>query len=274
MAGVYLRDAAGLRPVLVTEAGKWWADGMPAEEIFYAHPQPDLPGRARVIWGPRLFGQVTLEAEFSAAAVHRAAAAAPRASRPPAVEERPMAGHEVVSRLIELQTRRQELAAALAGWRHDPPQVRYAGYVTGQLAFSLGRAGPLAEHSSVATAERLHAWAQSLPAEQRRVILREPRQLRDAAATTPAADRPEAGASGEEDRRADYHAPPERGGPMQEGVVVWARGAAESPRRAVDTGLCWGWSAVAAGLALYLAFVVRHGWKLLTGEVWGTWTRS
>jgi hypothetical protein len=265
MAGFYLRDAAGLRPVLVTEEGKWWAAGQQAQEIYYTHSQPDIPG-ARVIWGERLFGETVIEAQFSGSSVVRAARRRPLKPPDIASPEQRMEAHDVVTRLVGLQTRREALAAALAGWSHDPPKVRYRGYVSGQLAFSLGRAGPLAEQLSVSTAERLQQWAEALPAEQRRLVFQEPRELKGVRVATEAQARA-GGAAEDADRRADYQAPPERG-PVQEGVAVWRRAQRPRPQRGAGSGLRWGLTTAALGLVAYLTAVGRQWWRIFSGEVW------
>lgn len=269
MAGLYLRDKHGLRPVLLTEEGKWWTAGRPAAEIYYSHAQPEIPG-ARVIWGPRLFGEVELEARFASRAVTRAAAAGPIQAAPAAAAtERRMETHEVVSRLVRLQARRQELTAALAAWQHRPPPVRYEGYVHGSLAFSLGRAGPLAEEQSVSTAKKLQRWADDLPVQQRRLVLRETRELKGVEAAIPAQDSLAAGGPGDGDRRTDYQAPPERG-PVQEGVAVWQRVAARAGEAAPGVDYRWSLVAIAVGLGLYLAVIGRGWWHEFNHEVWRT----
>ena len=265
MAGFYLRDGAGLRPVLVTEEGKWWTGGQPAQEIYYTHSQPDIPG-AKVIWGERLFGETVVEAQFSGSSVVRAAQRRPLQPPTAAAPEQRMEAHDVLTRLVQLQTQREALTAALASWRHDPPAVRYSGHVRGQLAFSLGRAGPLAEQLSVATAERLQQWAEALPAEQRRLVFEEPRKLKGVAAATAAQAR-EAGEAADADRRADYQAPPERG-PVQEGLTVWQAAARLRSRQLANARIEWGLAAAMLGLVAYLTAVGRQWWRLYTGEVW------
>ncbi len=267
MAGFYLRDHSGLRPVLTTRRDGWWTAGQPASEIYYAHSLPDIPG-ARVIWGAHLFGSVELEAQFSGSAVTRAARTAP--VQPPArMEQQRMQGHDVVSRLVQLQERRRQLAAALARWQHQQPGVRYEGRMRGRLAFSLGEAGPLAEEHSMALAENLESWAQELPSKQQQLLFREPRELKGVEVATPAEDIRPPEAEGEEDRRTDYQPPPERG-PVREGVTVWELVVTELQRPVAHRRQNWGLIAAATGLGIYV-LVIGWGWRReFNHEVWKT----
>ena len=86
---------------------------------------------------------------------------------------------------MRLQARRQELQAALERSRYGSAPVPYKGYLSHQLSFTLGKAGPLAEEQSVATASQLYEWAESLPPAQKGLIYRERRALKGVEAITP-----------------------------------------------------------------------------------------
>jgi len=266
MAGLYLRDRqGGLRQILVTEEGKWWVDGALAEERFYTHTQPDIPG-AQVIWGNKLFGEVWLEARFDGGVLRQAARQKARDVSRLDLREKTMEAHEVVSRLVRLQARRQELQAALERSRYGSVPVPYNGYMRDQLAFTLGKAGPLAEEQSVATASQLYEWAESLPPAQKGLIYRERRELKGVEAITPEREF-SGGEEGESERSADYQPPPERGGPVEEGASLWVR--QENRHQILSrTSLQWGLVSAATGLFLYLCAVGRQWWRLFNGKVW------
>ena len=80
MCGLYLEDELGLLTPILTSGEREWEtrQGTGVAEIFYAHPQPDIP-EARVIWGDRLFGEVWLRARFTGESVRRALSRAPSA---------------------------------------------------------------------------------------------------------------------------------------------------------------------------------------------------
>ena len=266
MAGLYLRDRqGGLRQILVTEEGKWWVEGALAEERFYTHTQPDIP-EARVIWGNKLFGEVWLEARFDGGALRRAVRQKARPASQLDSREQAMDSHEVVSRLVRLQTRRQELQATLERSRYGSVPVPYKGYLRQQLAFTLGKAGPLAEEQSVATANQLYEWAESLPPAQKGLIYRERRALKGVEAISPEQEF-SSGEEGESERSVDYQPPPERGGPVEEGVSVWVR-EGTMPKMLSSKDLQWGLVTAATGLFLYLCAVGRQWWRLFNGKVW------
>jgi len=267
MAGLYLRDRRGeLRQILVTEDGRWWAEGAPAEERFYTHPQPDIPG-ARVIWGPRLFGTVWLETWFDAAELRRAVRRRPQNAAALQVRENPMQTHEVVSALVQLHQLREELEAKLERHRYGIVPVRYAGYLSRQLAFTLGSAGPLAEERSAIASSQLHAWAESLPAFQRDLIFSPSRALKGVEAATPERFYEGGGAEAERDRRADYQPPPERG--IGEGVGIAGERHLGVPLAApIRHSVPWELFGLSTMLVLYLTLIGRQWWRLFTGKVW------
>ncbi len=262
MAGLYLRDATGaMRPVLVTGEGPWRTGGERAEVRYYAHSQPDIPG-AEIIWGPVLFGELWLEAEFSAGQIQ--SAQQHRAVDLPAARELPMEAHQVVSRLVRLQERRQELSAQLERVKPLAEIPRYKGYITGRLAFTLGRAGRLAESESQQLSENLHQWANKLPAADRELVFHPPRQLKGVEAAV-AARALVAGGKGDADRQKDYLPPPDR-------QAVGADNAAGQKVSAfllarVQQASWMLWSALAA-LFLYAGFSGHRWWLLFKAEEW------
>ena len=272
MCGLYVQDASGvLRPVITTGEEQWSTPGeTPAQEIFYAHPQPDIPG-ARVIWGERLFGKVTLRARFSAAAV-QAAIGAPRLSEPRSAKwsEAPMEFHRAVSRLAMLQEKRRELQRALAATAIPGDlNIRYGGRpVSSPLAYTLGRVGPLTSETEIEIPEKIQQWARALPPQQRQLILREARHLKGWSAATAAGEAVET-ASGEEDRRADYRPPAERGRGAGESSRQAIRGTVRSRSRAVSVAE-W------LGLVAILAYATGAGfqwWRVFSGDG-GGWRRA
>ena len=56
-----------------------------------------------------------------------------------------METHLVVSRLAQLERERGELTRRLEARRRPVQDVRYQGAINGRLAFTLGKAGALAE---------------------------------------------------------------------------------------------------------------------------------
>ena len=267
MAGLYLRDPAGrLRQVLVSSERFWRAGERPAQEIFYTHPQPDIPG-AQVIWGPHLFGEIWLEADFSGSALRRAARGRPVDNAALEIREKPMRVHEITGRLVQLQKRLEALALALEkGHPGMGFEDRFKGYATSRLAFTLGKAAPLGEEQSIEVAARLHKWASSLPSAHKELVFGPPRSLKGVNSATPA-KRFESGESTEEDRRANYQPPPERGlGEAAEGSMVRAAGLQRGLLK--HRGVAWGlWGGV-LGLAFYVGISGRQWWRLFNGKVW------
>ena len=180
MAGLYLQDpGGGLRPaILTTDAFNWQADDAPAQEIFYSHSVPDIPG-AKVIWGEHLFGELWLQVEFSGEAISAAAANSDLPS-PAEVESSPMEFHQIVSRLVLLETRRDLIAEQLsAGEKGHDAFPRYGGARSSAsiAAFTLGRAGRLNEGTNTRASERLQTWTRQLPSQVRELVLGPQRSL-------------------------------------------------------------------------------------------------
>ena len=270
MAGLYVEwSDGGLGPVTTTGEGSWkLGEGergpATAEEIYYTHPQPDIPG-ARVIWGEKLFGEVWLSVRFSAEDVRAAGNRGAAHQRLPRNwgKDQPMEFHLVIGRLVHLQEERRRLARTL-GQRHSErePYLRFRGTHRSPIAYSLGRSEPLSEEQeSVASSARLVRWVKQLPSEDRELVLRPGRQLKGVSAATPreVASRSE---TGREDRRLDYQPPRDLG--AQRGRQVTDVFAVE--RLAARTGpevRLW----VAFGLlAAYTGAAFHRWWKLFRGE--------
>ena len=269
MAGLYLRDGSGLRQVLVTGEGDWWAGQERAQGIYYTHDQPDIPG-AGVIWGSQFFGEVSLQAAFDAAALRQVAR---RPARQAAldVQVEPMESHLVVSNLVQLQQRRGELAQLLQrGQSSGKPIERYKGYVRSRLAFTLGHAAPFVEKQGSNIAEQLHEWAQTLAAVQQDLVFGERRELKGREAATKAREFEAGGGQSEGRRQRDYRGPPERGPGGEGGRGRGAAGGAGEAQYAVvvQKGLQTGLIIAILGLVLYLGGVCRQWWRLFSGKVW------
>ncbi len=270
MAGLYVEwSDGGMRPVVTTGEGTWQlAKGSPeqatAGEILYTHPQPDIP-EARVIWGEKLFGEIRLSVQFSAADVRAAGDRGPAGLRLPHDwgRDQPMDFHVSISRLVHLQEERRRLARVLEA-RHSElePYLRFGGAHISPIAYSLGRSEPLSEErESVASSARLVKWVKQLPSEDRALVLGPARQLKGASAATRQefASRSEAG---REDRRLDYQPPRDLGAqrrPATEVISVERLG----PRRDTDV-----LSLVAFGLlAAYTGAASHRWWKLFRGRI-------
>ena len=269
MAGLYLRDGGGrLRQVLVTGGKGWWAGEDPAQEIYYTHDQPDIPG-AQVIWGQQLFGKVELEGRFAAADLRQAQRQRSVNTGDLALQKKPMESHLVVASLVKLQNRRAELTQLLEKGRaaYDPTK-RYKGYVQSKLAFTLGHAAPFAEEEGIILAEQLDQWTQTLPALQQDLFFGERRELKGLEAATQAKELA-ASAAGEGRRRRDYQAPAERG-PGGQGGQGRAGGAGNTaPYSVVVTkGLQRGLILAIVALVFYLTGSCRTWWRLFNGKVW------
>lgn len=261
MAGLYVRDERGrLRPVLVTDEGPWRTDGNALAEVrFYSNDQPDIPG-AYVIWGDGLYGEVWLEAEFSADSIEGAGQR--RHVEWNQQGKQPMHTHQVISRIVRLQTRKKELNKELNGAPYPGDFPRYNGYVTNRLAFSLGRAGRLEERENQLKSEVLQKWVDRMPPEDQTLIFRPPRPLKGVEAAT-ARKSLEIGQTEEKgSRRKDYLPPPERGTARE--VALLPPSARFDPKK---TSAWWQWTAL-FGLVAYAAVLGRSWWQLYSDEVW------
>ena len=262
MAGLYVRDEQGrLRPVLVTDEGPWrTGENVLAEVRFYSNDQPDIPG-AYVIWGDGLYGEVWLEAEFSADSIGDAGQR--RFVEWNQQDVQPMQTHQVISRIVRLQARQKVLKNVLNVSPYSGEFPRYNGYVTNRLAFSLGRAGRLAESENQLKSEALQKWVERMPPEEQTLIFRPPRPLK-AVETATARKSLEVGQTEEKSsRRKDYLPPPERGTAAREVVVL----PASVRFNTKNTSAWWQWTAL-FGLVAYAAVLGRSWWQLYSDEVW------
>lgn len=262
MAGLYIRDGdGGMRPVLVTEEGLWRSGNAMAEVRYYAHSQPDIPG-AEVIWGDGLFGEVWLEAEFSARQMDQAQRR--QAVDLPPAREQQMDMHEVVSRLVQLQARHSELGGRLQRAQSNLDIPRYKGYISGRLAFTLGRAGRLTEKENKATSERLLAWADALPTAARDLVFRPPRELKGIEAVVESQEfKASSGAAA--DRKKDYLPPPERRSDGSEKHLLENASMVYGARVKKVEWLLW---ATFAGLLCYAFFSGHRWWLIFKAEEW------
>ena len=264
MAGLYVEwSDGGLRPVVTTGEGSWQRGKGTAEEIFYTHAHPDIPG-ARVIWGEKLFGEIWLSVQFSAADVRAAADRGPAGLRLPHKwgRDQPMDFHVSVSRLADLQEERRRLARVLEEKQSKlEPYLRFKGVLPSPIAYSLGRSEPLSEErENVASSARLVRWVKQLASEDRELVLRPARQLKGVSAATPRefASKSEAGG---EDRRLDYQPPRDLGAQPGRSVteIFFAEGLAT--RREPEVRL---WAALGL-LAAYTGAAFQWWWKLFRG---------
>lgn len=282
MAGLYLEDASGLRPIVTSTEDQGWEvasgpqAGQPVQSIFYAHTQPDLPS-AEVIWGPQLFGSVDLQVRFSSAAVTQALRTTAVAAALPGLRDRSMDFHEAVARLAGLQERRQELATRLsagAGQRDPQLRVQQDQQLPG-LSYTLGRAGPLAEATDLDVEQAMTAWARKLPAARQQMVFHEARQLRGPGAATAAepllTDAAATAAAVAADRRADYQPPQDHGQPGQgqgQGASGDGRGYLVTTTVAPSTGFLWRMTIFIAVLCLWTGLHGWRGWRIWQGVHW------
>ena len=272
MCGLYLEDELGLLTPILTSGERGWEprQGMGAAEIFYAHPQPDIPA-ARVIWGDRLFGEVWLRARFTGESVRRALSRAPsaRSLQPDQKWQRDsMEFDNALSRLVLLQEKRAELGRMLE--ENSGPRelfVRFSGpsaSVSSEvmpLAFTLGRAGPLSYEAEVRTSPQLQLWARSLPPRSREVIFRQARELKGWSEATAAVEFGFDG-GGEENRQADYQPPPERGpAPVGRRARRGGGGEEEDSDRFVLRGPVTPWLLLSV-LCLYVSGICGQWWRI------------
>jgi len=268
MAGLYVQESGGdLRSVIVTsEESLWQTEGGPAQEIFYTHSIPDIPG-AKVVWGDHLFGDFWLEKRFSRAAVADAAHKLDSVP-PPSAQPRSMEFHQVVSRLVSLENRRDHIVEQLGGSKRANIYPRYRGRLARPtVAFTLGRTAVLTEGVNTKTSERLQKWAQRLPVKQRELVLQPQRHLKGWQAATPAVilgDRPSA-SSTKEDRRLDYRPPPESSAGNHAVYVqpkAIPQGSRPQPVRQAWLGL------ITLFLASYFASASWQWWRLFNSTEW------
>lgn len=205
--GLYLKDAGGsLRPVLVSDDSWRTTDGR-ALEITYAHPVPDIPS-ARVIWQTRLFGQAEFTKRFDRREIERALSTPSRAQAPKTRQKR-MDYHGFLQNLISLQETRARLKRQLLETTDPDFHTAYTGHRNPEVSFTLGKAGPLKEETSLTFAKEVESWAEKLAEAEKRLVYPEKRALKGEDAAISAARR---AATGKEhgDRRDAYRPPDER----------------------------------------------------------------
>jgi hypothetical protein len=283
MAGLYLENDEGLRPILTTAEGLGWEvasgehAGTPAQEIFYAHSQPDLPS-AEVMWGPQLFGTVDLQVRFTDQDVLRAARRTADGAVLPAMQEKRMEFHESMARLVGLQQRRRELSVQLLarGTRMDPQLRARRGASLGGLSYTLGKSRPLAEATNLAVEQALTRWRRRLPAAQQKQILHEARVLRGPGAATAASPLEPAEAVGptpsrSQDRRVDYVPPEDRNLPGDgrgDSPGGGGPGGVSSVTLRPSSQFLWRMGAITLLLLSWTGLHGWRGWQMWRGVDW------
>ena len=249
----------------MTDEDSWSSQGA-ATTLSYppTFSQTDIPG-ARVIWREdQSYGSVWLETEFSSNQVRRAAYARRHDVSKLAVVEKPMIFHDVVTHVSHLKDRQKRVGDALARRRQLSSQpVLYRGFVRSDLALTLGHAGRLSEELSLQTAAALTSWARQLPASDSGLVFRDPRQLKGLAEATAGLSKSSGPVeSRDEDRRLDYHPPPERG------PGSWVLEAkADNPPLATRV-LPWSLVTLSVCLVLYTGVVTMQSWTVYRDKAW------
>ncbi|MCY3765990.1 MAG: hypothetical protein OXH06_11265 [Gemmatimonadetes bacterium] len=228
--GLYLKDAGGaLRPILVSDDSWRTTDGR-ALEITYAHPVPDIPS-ARVIWQTRLFGQAEFMKRFDRRQIEQALSKPARAQAPKTRRKR-MDYHGFLQNLISLQETRARIKRQLLETADPVLQTAYAGHRNPEVSFTLGKAGPLKEETSLTFAKEVESWAEKLAEAEKRLVYPEKRALKGEGAAISAARRAATGTA-RGDRRDDYRPPDERSAGEQ---TVSQRSGREGKSAAAESG--------------------------------------
>ncbi len=203
--GLYLRQNRVLHPIVVSD-DSWQDINGSVETITYAHAMPNIP-QAEVIWGEQTFGIVEMFVNFNAGAVRRAGDRGGERQFASG-ERREMSLHTFVAELSMLETERDRLQIEL---QRRAPRLSVPAYRggPGQGSLTLGKAGPLKEGVTRPISERVKAWSDRLPPEQKALIYRERRRLRGEGEATAEGERV-VGAGGVEDRKTDYSPPSDR----------------------------------------------------------------
>lgn len=205
--GLYLKEASGaLRPILVSDETWRTGDGA-ALEITYAHPVPDIPS-ARIIWHSMIFGQAEFSKGFTRREIERALSK-PSLAQAPKTRQKRMDYHGFLQNLVALQEIRAGLKRRLLEARDPVLQIAYTGHQDPEVSFTLGKAGPLKEKTSLAFARDVESWAEKLAETEKRLVYPDRRTLKGEDAAVAAARR---AATGNErgDRRDAYRPPDER----------------------------------------------------------------
>ena len=228
--GLYLKQSDGaLHPILVSDES-WQTEKGPAVEITYAHPVPDIPS-ARVIWHSMIFGRAEFSKEFTRREIERALSKPPRAHAPGTRKNR-MDYHGFLQNLVSLQATRARLKRQLVETTDPDLQTAYTGHRNPEVSFTLGKAGPLREETSLTFAKEVELWAEKLAESEKRLVYPERRTLKGEDAAIEAA-RPSAVGTESGDRR-DAYRPPEERSPGEE--TVSARRGREGRSDAAESG--------------------------------------
>jgi uncharacterized membrane protein YgcG len=212
--GLYLKDANGaMHPILVSD-DTWQTTDGPAHEITYAHPVPDI-STAKVIWHTRLFGQAEFVKRFSRREIERALSKAPR-TRASSTRQKRMDYHSFLQSLISLQETRAGLGRQLRESADPVLQSAYKGHRNREISFTLGKAGPLKEETSLTFAKEVKLWAEKLAETEKRLVYPRKRALKGEGAAIAAAGTATSGA--ESGDRLDAYRPPEERSPGEQSV--------------------------------------------------------
>ncbi len=258
--GLYLKDARGaLHPILVSDE-TWQTENGPALEITYAHPVPDIPD-AWVIWHSRIFGHAEFAKRFGRREIEQALAKSSRA-RAPKTHRKRMDYHGFLQRLLSLQKTRAGLKRQLQKSVDPVLQTAYTGHRNPEVSFTLGKAGPLKEETSLTFAKEVESWAEKLAQSEKRLLYPRKRTLKGEDAAIEAAG--SAARATETGDRKDAYRPPEERSPGDQSVT--GRKAGDASRATAASGGSGGGRGSRAGLlfptiimAAYIWYVVSKG---------------
>ena len=212
--GLYLKDANdALHPILVSN-DTWQTTDGPALEITYAHAVPDIPS-ARVIWHTRLFGQAKFVKRFNRREIEQALLKT-SLTRAPNTKKKRMDYHGFLQSLISLQETRAGLERQLRESADPVPQSAYKGHRNPEISFTLGKAGPLKEETSLTFAKEVELWAEKLAETEQRLVYPRKRALKGEGAAIAAAGTATSGAK--RGNRLDAYRPPEERSPGEQSV--------------------------------------------------------
>lgn len=228
--GLYLKEANGaLHPILASDE-TWQTGNGRALEITYAHPVPDIPS-ARVIWQTRLFGQAEFMKRFDRREIERALSKPSRAQALKTRQKR-MDYHGFLQNLISLQETRARIKRQLLETTDPVLQTAYTGHRNPEVSFTLGKAGPLKEETSLTFAKEVESWAEKLAETEKRLVYPEKRALKGEDAAIAAARRAAAGK--ESGNRKDAYRPPDERSPGEQ--TVSRRSGREGRSEAAESG--------------------------------------
>lgn len=263
--GLYLKRSNGaLHPILVSDES-WQTEKGPAVEITYAHPVPDIPS-ARVIWHSMIFGRAEFSKGFTRREIQNALTK-PSLAHAPRTRQKRMDYHGFLQNLVSLQATRARLKRQLLDTTDPNPQTAYTGHRNPEVSFTLGKAGPLKEETSLTFAKEVEQWAEKLAETEKRLVYPERRTLKGEDAAIEAS-RPSAFGTKSGDRR-DAYRPPDERSPGEE--TVSARRGREGKSAAAESGSRGGFGGSGARgsragllfpsiiLAAYIWYVVSKG---------------